>query len=379
MAGIYLHIPLCKQACYYCDFHFSTFFGLKQDLIAAMISEIALRKDYLGHEDVDTVYFGGGTPSILDKGELARLLDAIYENHKVSDDAEITIEANPDDLKRQKAKDLADLGFNRLSIGVQSFDNDTLSYLNRAHSSEESFLAIRNVVEAGFLNLNLDLIFSIQEGRLEILKKDVNHMLQLRPAHISAYSLTIEKRTVFGNWLEKGKIDKVSDDQAANEYEYIVEALTGAGYLHYEVSNFAMPGFISRHNSSYWKQVPYLGIGPSAHSFNARSRQVNINNNSRYIQAIKKGNIPAAEEVLSRADSINEILLTGLRTQWGADLSLIRNRFGVDLESYYKSYIQDLVKLNLATFNDGKIQLSKKGMLIADKISSDLFFIDKND
>lgn len=379
MAGIYLHIPLCKQACYYCDFHFSTFFGLKPDLIAALISEIALRKDYLGQEDVDTVYFGGGTPSILEKGDLARLLDAIYENHKVSDDIEITIEANPDDLNRQKAKDLADLGFNRLSIGVQSFDNDTLSYLNRVHSSEESFQAIRNVVEAGFSNLNLDLIFSIREGHLEILKKDVNHMLQLHPAHISAYSLTIEKRTVFGNWLEKGKIDKVSDDQGANEYEYIVEALTGAGYLHYEVSNFAMPGFISRHNSSYWKQVPYLGIGPSAHSFNGGSRKVNISNNSRYIEAIKKGNIPATEEVLSRADSINEILLTGLRTQWGADLSLIRNRFGVDLESYYKSYIQDLVKLNLATFNDGKIQLSEKGMLIADKISSDLFFIDKND
>jgi oxygen-independent coproporphyrinogen-3 oxidase len=201
----------------------------------------------------------------------------------------------------------------------------------------------------------------------------------VNPQHISTYSLTVEENTVFGNWARKGKISTVSSDNSANEFVYIMEALEIAGYQHYEISNFSKPGFISKHNSSYWKETPYLGIGPSAHSFNGDSRQSNISNNSNYIKSIEKGIIPGVVEVLSKADKINDLLLTGLRTKWGADLNLIKKRFGVDLEWYNKSYIQNLIKLDLATFNDGKIQLSKKGTLIADKICSDLFFIDEND
>jgi oxygen-independent coproporphyrinogen-3 oxidase len=214
---------------------------------------------------------------------------------------------------------------------------------------------------------------------MDILKEDIDKMVQMQSQHISTYSLTVEKNTVFGNWIGKGKIGIVSSDNSAHEFEYIMETLGINGYQQYEVSNFSKPGFISKHNSNYWKEVPYLGIGPSAHSFNGRTRQSNISNNSNYIKSIEKGIIPAVEEALSKTDRMNELLLTGLRTIWGVDLNLIKKRFGVDLERYNKSYIQDLIKLNLATFNGGIMQLTKKGILIADKICSDLFFIDEND
>lgn len=378
MAGIYLHIPLCKQACYYCDFHFSTYFGLKNELLAALNKELILQKSYLGTEIIDTIYFGGGTPTILGIQDLDNLIDTIFKIYNVSPNPEITIEANPDDLINKKSIELKNVGFNRLSIGIQTFDDNTLKYLNRVHDSKDSIIAIRNAEKAGFKNINLDLIFAIQENHMDILRGDIDKMIQIQPQHISTYSLTVEKNTVFGNWTRKGKIDIVSSDTTANEFEYIMESLRMAGYLQYEVSNFSKTGFVSLHNSNYWKEVPYLGIGPSAHSFNGKTRQSNISNNSNYIKSIKNGVIPADEEVLSRADKINELLLTGLRTIWGVDLKLIKKRFGVDLERYNKSYIQDLIKLDLATFNNGKMQLTKKGILIADKICSDLFFIDEN-
>ena len=379
MAGIYLHIPLCKQACYYCDFHFSTYFGLKTGIVNALNKELILQKSYLGTEKIDTIYFGGGTPTVLSVGELESLINTIFKTYKVIRDPEITIEANPDDLIISKPKELKSAGFNRLSIGIQSFDDNTLKYLNRVHDSKDSIKAIRNAEQSGFKNINLDLIFAIRENHMNILKEDIDKMVQIQPQHISTYSLTVEKNTVFGNWIRKGKIGIVSNDNSAHEFEYIMETLEINGYQQYEVSNFSQPGFISKHNSNYWKEVPYLGIGPSAHSFNGRTRQSNISNNSNYIKSIGKGIIPSTEEALSNTDRMNELLLTGLRTIWGVDLNLIKKRFGVDLERYNKSYIQDLIKLDLATFNDGIMQLTKKGILIADKICSDLFFIDEND
>jgi len=379
LAGIYLHIPLCKQACYYCDFHFSTYFGLKTGIVNALNKELILQKSYLGTEKIDTIYFGGGTPTVLSVGELESLINTIFKTYKVIRDPEITIEANPDDLIISKPKELKSAGFNRLSIGIQSFDDNTLKYLNRVHDSKDSIKAIRNAEQSGFKNINLDLIFAIRENHMNILKEDIDKMVQIQPQHISTYSLTVEKNTVFGNWIRKGKIGIVSNDNSAHEFEYIMETLEINGYQQYEVSNFSQPGFISKHNSNYWKEVPYLGIGPSAHSFNGRTRQSNISNNSNYIKSIGKGIIPSTEEALSNTDRMNELLLTGLRTIWGVDLNLIKKRFGVDLERYNKSYIQDLIKLDLATFNDGIMQLTKKGILIADKICSDLFFIDEND
>jgi oxygen-independent coproporphyrinogen-3 oxidase len=379
LAGIYLHIPLCRQACYYCDFHFSTYFGIKTEIVNALKKELLIQKSYLGTKKIDTIYFGGGTPSVLSTDDLESLIDIIFKTFDVRKDPEITIEANPDDLILTKTKELKTLGFNRLSIGIQSFNDEILKYLNRNHNSEDSFKAIKNAEKAGFENINLDLIFAIRENYIDVLKDDIEKFIKVNPQHISMYSLTIEDKTVFGNWVKKGKIKSVSPDTSAIEFEYIMETLERAGYQQYEVSNFSKPGFISKHNSNYWKGVHYLGIGPSAHSFNGTSRQSNISNNSAYIKSIEKGTIPYVKEALSNADKINDLLLTGLRTIWGADLDLIKKRFGVDLARYNKNYIQDLIKLDLATFNDGKIQLSKKGILIADKIFSDLFFIDEND
>jgi oxygen-independent coproporphyrinogen-3 oxidase len=379
LAGIYLHIPLCKQACYYCDFHFSTYFGLESGIVKALSKELTLQKSYLGKNKIETIYFGGGTPTVLSVRDLESLINIIFKTFNVSHDPEITIEANPDDMTYSKTEELKQAGFNRLSIGIQSFDDRILKYLNRIHDSKDSFKAISNAEKAGFENINLDLIFAIRENHLNILKGDIEKFVVVNPPHISTYSLTVEEKTVFGNWARKGKISTVSGDSSAIEFEYIMENLELAGYKQYEVSNYAKPGFISKHNSGYWKAVPYLGIGPSAHSFNGSSRYSNISNNSNYIRSIEKGIIPGTEEVLSKADKINDLLLTGLRTIWGADLNLIKKRFKVDLERYNKSYIQDLIKHDLATFNNGKIQLSKKGMLIADKICGDLFFIDEND
>ena len=338
-----------------------------------------LQKAYLNDEPIDTIYFGGGTPSVLETEELEELMNVIYRNFNIGSKPEITIEANPDDLSLIKTKDLKNLGFNRLSIGIQSFDDKTLRFLHRVHNANDGIQAIQNADRAGFGNINLDLIFATTENHNPILIKDIAIILQIEPQHVSTYSLTIEPKTVFGNWNKKGKFPEVSDDESANELEYIIDSLCGIGYEHYEVSNFAKPGFISIHNSNYWRQVPYLGIGPSAHSFNGLTRQFNINNNSKYIKSLESEKIPAEIDYLSDADRINEKILTGLRTKWGVDLFLTKKTYGIDIEAYNKSYIQNLVFLDLATFNNGKLQLKKKGMLIADKICSDLFFIGKND
>jgi oxygen-independent coproporphyrinogen-3 oxidase len=344
-----------------------------------MKTELMLQKAYLANETVDTIYLGGGTPSVLENKELNGLIDIIFRNFNIANKPEITIEANPDDLSIAKTKDLKSIGINRISIGIQSFDDKILRLLNRVHNANDGLKAIQNADRAGFDNINLDLIFAITENHNSILVQDIRRILEIQPQHVSAYSLTIESKTVLGNWRKKGKFKEVSSDRAADELEFIIDSLTDNGYEHYEVSNFAKPGFISLHNSSYWKQVPYLGIGPSAHSFNGINRQFNISNNSRYIKSLKSKKIPAEIDYLTDTDRINEQILTGLRTKWGVDLFLIKRKYGIDIEMYNKSYIQNLISLNLATFNNGKLQLKKKGMLIADKICSDLFFIDKND
>lgn len=379
MAGIYIHIPFCRQACYYCDFHFSTTFNLKTRLIKALIDEIRLRLTYLDDARINTIYFGGGTPSVLDVHELAQILEVIYASFEISDNPEITIESNPDDLDQQKTRDLKELGFSRLSIGIQSFDDDTLKFLHRIHSGADGLKAIKYAERAGFENINLDLMFAIRDDHISVLMNDLQKLLEIQPQHISAYSLTIEPDTVFGNWKKKGKLSETSSDESATEYEYVIDTLCQNGYEHYEVSNFSKPGYISMHNSNYWRQVPYIGIGPSAHSYNGRSRQSNISNNAIYIKSMDNNVLPAEIDYLSTADRINEQILTGLRTKWGIDLNMILEKYKIDLAEYNKNYIQDLISLDLATFNNGKLQLKKKGMLIADKICIDLFYIEQKD
>jgi oxygen-independent coproporphyrinogen III oxidase len=376
MAGIYLHIPFCKQACHYCDFHFSTNTEIKGELIRAMVHEISLQKDYLGGETVNTIYFGGGTPSLLDAKEIGMLLEAIHKSHPVSDGAEITIETNPDDLTETKVNELKALQLNRLSIGIQSFDDRILLYLNRIHSSLTAIQAVESARKAGFDNITIDLIYAIPGLNHEGWIKNIQRALQLQPEHVSAYTLTIEEKTAFGNWFAKGKLIPVDESSAAEQLEVLMEQLSAAGYTQYEISNFARPGFESRHNTNYWKGGKYLGVGPGAHSYDQKNRQHNVANNHLYVRSLKEGKIPAEKEVLKRSDHINEYILTTLRTSGGCDLDLLKRDFDYDLLSLHGGYLRELQKRQLISFHDHYLKLTESGRLLADKISSDLFLIE---
>jgi oxygen-independent coproporphyrinogen-3 oxidase len=375
MAGIYVHIPFCKQACYYCDFHFSTNQGLQRELTEAIAQEVAWQHAYLPDRNIQTLYFGGGTPSILSSDDLSFIMDSIQRHFVVDPLAEITLEANPDDLTPEKLSTLKRLGINRLSIGVQSFHDSILSFLNRAHASLDAVNAYQAARAAGFSNIGLDLIYGIPGESPDQLRHDVHQMLALRPEHISCYSLTIEEKTVFGKWSKAGKLKPVDDDVAASHLEYIVSELEHAGYEHYEVSNFGLPSFHSRHNSSYWQQQPYLGVGPSAHSYNGQSRQFNISNNQLYVKSIKAGKIPFEQEVLSAEDQANEFLLTTLRTSRGSDLRTLREQFDYDLQQQQAEYLERLISEQLAVIENQHLILTRKGRLLADRIASDLFLI----
>lgn len=375
MAGIYIHIPFCKQACYYCDFHFSTSGRFHQEMTDALCKEIKLQQYYLGEEPIHTIYFGGGTPTLLNAMQLEQILTQVLTTFKVRDDAEVTIEANPDDLSKNKLLELKELGFNRLSIGIQSFDEDVLQFLNRAHNARESIACIEESRKAGFENISLDLIYGIPDRSNELWKKDLAQAIAFKPTHLSSYCLTIEPQTVFGKWNEKGKLKEVSDDFSAEQFDMMLLELDNAGYEQYEVSNFCLPGFESRHNSSYWKQELYLGIGPSAHSYNRINRQFNISHNKKYLQTIAQDKIPFTLDRLSKKDRINDYLLTTLRTKWGADLDRLNQDYGFDLLSKYSGYIEQLQAENLAILVNNHLVLTKKGLLLADKISADLFEI----
>ncbi len=375
MAGLYLHIPFCKQACHYCDFHFSTNQDKKAEMIQGMLREIELQKNYLSKKPLDSIYFGGGTPSILSNQELDLLMESLQQNFTVSASCEITVEANPDDLTQDKLQQLKDAGINRLSIGIQSFDNHILQFLNRAHNAEAAQNCVGLARDAGFDNISIDLIYAIPNQNHEAWDKNIDSALALKPNHISSYSLTIEEKTAFGRWAASGKLKPQDDEFAATQLIMLMGKLEENGFEQYEVSNFALPQFQSKHNSSYWKQQPYLGIGPSAHSYNGSSRQFNINNNNLYLKSLEKNIIPATIEVLTQAEIINDYLLTTLRTSWGASLSTIKENFNFNLMEEYEPYINSLIKNNFAIIENETLILTKSGKLLADKIASDLFVI----
>lgn len=338
--------------------------------------EIALQSSYLEDEEVNTIYFGGGTPSLLAPGEINTILKVINSSFTLSLSPEITLESNPDDLGFEKLLALRSLGINRLSIGIQSFDDDILKFLNRAHDSYMSTKSFEDARAAGFENISIDLMYAIpgQDGRT--LKKNIEKAIALNPEHISSYSLTIEEKTVFGKWAAQKKIRTPDDDVSAAELIVLIDELEYAGFEHYEVSNFSKPSFISRHNSSYWKGEKYLGIGPSAHSYNGSSRQSNISNNHLYLDAIKSGRLPATVEFLSREDKINDWLLTGLRTAWGTNLADLLKYHQFDLMQIHGPYIKQLIDSNLAVVKNQSLILTRSGRLLADKIAADLFATD---
>ena len=374
---LYLHIPFCKQACHYCDFHFSTSLGQKSALVDALCTEIRLQKDYLSTRTLETVYFGGGTPSLLSERELAQIFETIHAHFTIASNAngepaEITLEANPDDLNAQKLRVLRQY-VNRLSIGIQTFDEATLRWMNRAHSAPEAEACVALAREAGFDNLSVDLIYGIPGRDVSCWRTDLEKMLALEVPHLSAYALTIEPDTAFGRWQQKGKLPPADEALAADQFTELTQTLTQTGYEHYEISNFAQPGHYARHNTAYWQRKPYLGIGPSAHSYNGHSRQYNIANNARYIAEIQRGDIPAQREELTTADQVNEYLLTGLRTQWGCSLTELTTLLGTDFASQQAQDLGAMYASGWLTNEGDRLRLTNTGKLFADRVAATLF------
>jgi len=372
---LYIHIPFCRQACHYCDFHFTTNLNGKNELLEAIKTEIHQRNDYLQQKNLTTIYFGGGTPSLLHPKELASIFDSIKKQYTIDPMAEITLEANPEDLTLDYVKDLYALGINRLSIGIQSFSEKNLSFLNRNHTLKQSLQSIDFAKQVGFKQLSLDLIFGIPGYEFEDVKKDVDLFLQSEATHLSTYSLTIEPKTYFGVQKKRGLFKETEDLEMAKQFEYIINTLEADGFEQYEISNFAKNGQISTHNSSYWFQEEYLGIGPSAHSFNGNSRQWNLSSNGNYVKSIKEGKTYFEIENLSAKDLINEFILTRLRTKWGIPLNKFKQMIMEAGLVFPKNEIDEWSKQGLAIVEDNHLKLQPKGKMIADKLSADIFYL----
>jgi oxygen-independent coproporphyrinogen III oxidase len=367
MSGIYIHVPFCKQACFYCDFHFSTSLAKKTELIDAMVKEVEIKHKFIGDEIIHTIYFGGGTPSILSESEIKRLFDSIHQYFNISENAEITFEANPDDLTEEKLNILKKASVNRLSIGIQTFNDSILTYLNRAHNSKEAINCIINAQKVGFNNINIDLIYGAEPTTNAILLNDLSIIESLKIQHVSAYNLTIEQGTVFGNHLKKGKILPINDSKSAEQYQLIENHLGKNGFEHYEISNYALPGYYSKHNSSYWKQKKYIGIGPSAHSYDGKTRHYTIKNNALYLKSLLENKLPIEEEILTRKNKINEFLMTGLRTNWGCDLAYLE-KLDYDLVKEKNDFINQKQNEGIIAINDNHLYLTEKGKLFTDSI-----------
>lgn len=372
MAGIYIHIPFCKQACYYCDFHFSTSLKKKTPLLNALVKELELRKKEFENTTVETIYFGGGTPSLLSNEELQLLISAVYSNYDVKKNPEVTLEANPDDLTKNRIEDLAKSSVNRLSIGVQSFFETDLKLMNRAHNAQEAKTCIQEAVKY-FNNITIDLIYGIPNASNSQWKKNIDIALAYNVPHISSYALTVEPKTALDSFIKKGIIDDIDEEQAEAQFHILIEALEEEGFIHYELSNFGKEGFFSQNNSAYWKGKPYLGIGPSAHSFNGTQRAWNINNNSKYIASLENGELPLEIETLSITDRYNEYIMTGLRTVWGVSIDKIQRDFGELYRSYLMEQAKEYISDGFLYLEDNKLLATKKGKFLIDGIASDLF------
>jgi len=372
MAGIYIHIPFCKQACYYCDFHFSTSLKKKNTIISALIKELKLRKDELKETPIETIYFGGGTPSILSNEELQLLIDSVYENYKVISCPEITLEANPDDLHKDRIIELSKSPINRLSIGIQSFFEKDLKLMNRAHNADEARSCIE-VAKKYFSNISIDLIYGIQGATNEQWIKNIEIALNFEISHISSYALTVEPKTALASFIEKGIIEDVDDEQAHQQFLILKDKLEEEGFVHYELSNFGKEGFFSKNNSAYWQGKSYLGIGPSAHSFNGTQRGWNVRNNTKYINALNKDELPIEIEILTLTDRYNEYIMTGLRTIWGVSLKKVEEDFGKLFKDYLIERADIFINQHLLYIDDGHIRVSRKGQFLSDGISSELF------
>lgn len=382
MSGIYIHIPFCKQACHYCDFHFSTSMKKKEEMVLALAKEIQMRKSEFEKEVIETIYFGGGTPSVLQIADLRFLISEVYKNYNVAENPEITLEANPDDLaslsvraqSRTIFEEYKSIGINRLSIGIQSFFEDDLQMMNRAHNSAEAKNCLEEATKY-FDNISLDLIYGIPGMSNEKWKKNIETALSFGIPHISSYALTVEPKTALYKLIQTGKIAKPNDDLAQEHFSILVETLEANDFIHYELSNFGKENFFSKNNSAYWLGKKYIGIGPSAHSYDGVSRSWNISNNSLYLKSLQENKLANETEILSKTDRYNEYIMTGLRTIWGVSLDRIEKEFGIDYLDYLKSQSQKYLKDELLFIENEILKPTKKGKFLTDGIASDFFYL----
>ncbi len=377
MSGIYIHIPFCKHKCNYCNFYSLASTRYMDQVTHALLSELQQRKNYLQDEPVETIYFGGGTPSILKVSDIENIISTVFKSYNVTADAEITLEANPDDLTREKLLALKNSGINRLSIGIQSFREADLKYLSRTHAAGQVIRCIEDAIQAGFHNLSIDLIYGIptltDEGWIENLEKAQKYKIP----HISAYSLTIEDKTPLEVMIRKGKMSPVDESPALSHYHILTRFMQQHGYEQYEVSNFCLPGNYSRHNTAYWQGKHYLGIGPSAHSYNGISRSWNVAHLNKYIESVASGTVESEQELLSTVTQLNEYIMTSLRTMWGCDLVAVGKKIGTETAEKLLNNALPFIESEQMKYLSGKLLLTPSGLLFADGISAALFVEDK--
>ena len=382
MSGIYIHIPFCKQACHYCDFHFSTSMKKKEEMVLALAKEIELRSKNSSSfqlptsnpEIIETIYFGGGTPSRLQIADLKLQIDAIYKIYKVAKNPEITLEANPDDLSEDYLIELSKIGINRLSIGIQSFFEDDLELMNRAHNSTEAKKCLE-IATQYFDNITIDLIYGMPNMTNEKWLQNIETALSFNIPHISSYALTVEPKTALHSFIQKGIIPNLDENLASEHFYLLVQKLEENGFIHYELSNFGKPDYFSKNNSAYWLGKKYIGIGPSAHSYNGIARSWNISNNAMYLKAISENRLPSETEILSKTDQYNEYIMTGLRTIWGVSLERIESEFGKTYLDYLNKQASKFINDKLLFVENNTLKTTKKGKFLTDGIASDLFFL----
>ena len=376
MAGIYIHIPFCKRRCIYCDFFSTTQSEKKAEYVHALVRELEMRKDYVGDEEIETIYLGGGTPSQLSQEELEEIFAYIYKVYKVAPDAEITLEANPDDLTPEYVSMLRTLPVNRISMGIQTFQEETLKLLHRRHTAQQAIEAFRRCREAGFQNISIDLMYGLPGETLETWEQDLQQAVDLRPEHISAYHLIYEEGTTLWNLREQNKVEEAEEELSLTLFKTLIERLTKAGYQHYEISNFCLPGLHSRHNSSYWTGKKYLGCGPSAHSFDGISRQWNVSSLEKYLEGIRSNQLDFELENLDLYTRYNDFVITSIRTCWGMPLAQLRTTYGETLYNYCLRMAKPHIEQGVLEIKEDTLKLTPQGIFISDGIMSDLLWIE---
>ncbi|MDG1794461.1 MAG: radical SAM family heme chaperone HemW [Flavobacteriaceae bacterium] len=374
MSGIYIHIPFCKKACHYCNFHFSTNQNSKSAFIEAVCRELILRKSEYASDEIQSIYFGGGTPTVLDVTELNTILKTVYKNYKVSETAEITLEANPDDLDLEKIKQLSNTKINRLSIGIQSFHESELSAMNRAHNAEDARKCLE-LATTYFDNITIDLMFGMPTMSIQLWRQNLQIAFEFGIKHLSCYSLTVEPKTALKHFIKKGSHPPMDDELAAQHFEVLLEETSAQGLTHYETCSFGHPDYFSKHNTSYWLGKTYMGVGPSAHSFDGSKRSWNVSNNSKYIKALEVDKLPFESEVLSVENRFNEYVMTGLRTIWGISLEKIEADYGVKIKDHLLQNSKKFISSNTLVIEDNHLKITTSGKFLSDGIASDLFLI----